>query len=209
MSDDSPQSRSTPHFAPSGAAAEALREALEVVMAHGQAVALITAEANRREQAREALIQAHNAREEAVHAEAKALMRGMPKRRTAEWSREERAQVMEALRAAAAVRLNLTLGTLPPVPAPARPLALPRPPLTPLQRRVLNAAQRQAKKVGQTLLPEGFQLVRPYNKKAPPVKVTKKKAAKARRRVVSELEAPIAVTVSPPGPWSISEDGLE
>ncbi|MBK9369198.1 MAG: hypothetical protein IPN01_23355 [Deltaproteobacteria bacterium] len=170
MSDDSPRSRS----APRGAAATALEEALEAVAAHQQAVMSLKAEAARRDEQREQVILAHNARSEAIRAEARSLMRLIPKHRAAEWSRAERAQVKEALRAAVALRLIQTLGELPPVPAPA-PLEIPKLRLTPPQRRALVAAERRAKKQGQTLLPEGFQLIRPYKKKkARPLKVPKK-----------------------------------
>lgn len=208
MSDESPQPKSAARFVPSGAAAVSLREALEAVDAHQEAVGALTAEDQRRDQARAALLQAHAARQTTVNAEAKALMRAIPKRRAADWSREERAQVRDALRAAAAHRLNQTLGELPPVPAPAAPQRLPKLRLTPAQRQALQAAQRRAEKVGETLLPKGFRLVRPYNKKATPVKVTKRAVVKA-RRAAAKPEAAVLVTVSPPGPWSISEDGLE
>ncbi|MBK9646290.1 MAG: hypothetical protein IPO67_14245 [Deltaproteobacteria bacterium] len=207
MSDDSPRSRS----APRGAAATALEEALEAVAAHQQAVMSLKAEAARRDEQREQVILAHNARSEAIRAEARSLMRLIPKHRAAEWSRAERAQVKEALRAAVALRLIQTLGELPPVPAPA-PLEIPKLRLTPPQRRALGAAERRAKKQGQTLLPEGFQLIRPYKKKkARPLKVPKKVSQSGQPRATSARprEEPVVVTVSSSGAWSISEDGLE
>lgn len=211
MSDDSPRSRSAPPSTPRGVAAAELEEALEAVNAHQQAVSSLKAEAARRDEQHERVILAHDARLEAVRAEARSLMRLIPKHRAAEWSRAERAQVMEALRAAVAVRLNQTLGELPPVPAPA-PLEVPKLQLTPPQRRALVAAERRAKKQGQTLLPEGFQLIRPYKKKqARPLKGSKKVSTSRRPRATSARprEEPVVVTVSSSGAWSISEDGLE
>jgi hypothetical protein len=211
MSDDLPAARPVaPVVQRPGSAATALREALEAVKAHQQAAQAVQAEALRREEARGRLIEAHQERDRAVHAEAKALLRLVPRHHTTLWSPAERAQAKAAMRAAAAVRLNLTLGELPPVPAPAPPPKRPKLQLTPFQRRVLIAAQARAVKVGQTLLPEGFQLVRPYNKKARPVEAKKRAVASGgRRRGAAAPEEPRAVTVSPAGAWSISEDGLE
>ena len=210
MSDDSPRSPPAPRSDPRGAA-EALRQALEAVDAHQQAVSSLKAEAALCDERREQVIMAHNARSQAVRAEARSLMRLIPKHRAAEWSRAERAQVKEALRAAVALRLIQTLGELPPVPAP-ESMEIPKLRLTPPQRRALIAAERRAKKQGQTLLPEGFQLIRPYKKKqARPLKGSKKVSTSRRPRATSARprEEPVVVTVSSSGAWSISEDGLE
>jgi hypothetical protein len=209
MSDDSPPSSSVARLAPRGEAAISLREALEAVAAHQQAVRSAQAEAAQRDEQRERALMAYKARSEVVRAEARALQRGIPKHRRAEWSPAERALVRAALRAAVTLRLNQTLGELPPVPAPAT-VAAPKLRLTTPQRRALRAAQARAEKAGQTLLPEGFQLERRRKKKVPPVKATKKVSASGRRGPASAATPEEAVvTVSPPGPWSISEDGLE
>ena len=207
MADDVPPPPRSPRRAAPAVAAEALRAALEAFEAHQGVVERLKAEARRREEEREALIQAHSAREAAIRAEAKALLRAMPKRHTAGWSPAERAQVREALRAAAACRLNLSLGELPPVPAPEPPRKLPRLRRTKDQRRALRAAQRRAKATGQALLPEGLQLTRPT--KPGKVRPTRrlKPLAKARRRRAAPTDTPTASP--PPGPWTISEDGLE
>ena len=199
MTDEAPQARS--------AAQTALQEALVALDAHQQTLLTLKAEAARREEARERLILAHQDRTKAVQAEARSLLRLIPKERAAEWSPAERAQVRAGLNAAVAYRLNQRLGALPPVPPPEPPLTAPKLRLTPDQRRALIAAQRRAERVGETLLPEGFRLVRPYNKKARPDKVTKPPSG--RRAAMAEREPPVVVTVSPAGAWSLSEDGLE
>ena len=199
MTDEAPHARS--------AAQTALREALAALDAHQQLVLTLKAEAARREEERERVILAHQARSKAVQAEARSLLRLIPKERAAEWSPAEQAQVWAGLNAAVAYRLNQRLGALPPVPATEPPLVPPKLRLTPHQRRALIAAQRRAERVGETLLPEGFRLVRPYNKKARPEKATKPPSG--RRAARAEREPPVVVTVSPAGAWSLSEDGLE
>ncbi|MCK6525537.1 hypothetical protein L6R49_29360, partial [Myxococcota bacterium] len=189
-------------------AEENLRAALKAVEAYRLAVAVVKAQAREREERREALLAAHKARRAAVQAEASALMKAVPRRLFAQWDAAERAAMRAAMRAAATTRLDQALGVLPHVPEPEPPPKLPTLRLTPAQRKALLLAQRRAAQEGVELIPQGVPLVRPYKKRARRF-WTAKEAARAARRRRERPEEPIQVRVSPPGPWSISEDGPE